>query len=292
MPLLLARPVATNGGAPAATSSGLSGVESMCKRTTSDPLLRRFLYQYGLHLLAIPRAGADVGDVFIFDGRRTAPAGSLRSLLDPPVELTPDRDEPMSDVAGQVTREVDVEVGLGLLEAFLGAIGASGIIQTVRAGYQRQNVHTLSFAFQEPIRDHIDVLELGAALDGRRFRPGHAIDPDAFRFYVTTSTARSHSLSVQAHTQSHSSVNLSGEVAHVVDVASTVRVSGAADGTVTYAGEQPLTFGVELYELFYDHEMQALRLAMPDEPMAVRGSARPRRAIIGDPAGDVLLAIE
>lgn len=266
----------------------------MCKRTTSDPLLRRFLYQYGLHLLAIPRANAEVGDVYISDGRRTAPAGSLRSLLEPPLLLTPQRDEPMSDVAGQMTREVDVQAGLGLLEAFLGAMGAAAIIQTVRAGYQRQNVRTLRFAFEHPIRDHIDILELGAALDSRRFRPSHAIDPERFRFYVTASTARSRSLSVQARTETHNSIDVSGEIAHVVDVNAKVQVKGMTDGAVTYVGEQPLTFGVELYELSHDPDAQALRLAMPDEPVAVRGTAgaRPQRAIIGDPVGDVLLTID
>lgn len=266
----------------------------MCKRTTPDPLLRKFLFQYGLHLLATPRAGVEVGDVYISDGRHTAPAGSLRSLLEPPLELAPKRNEPMSDVAGHMTREVDIEAGLGLLEAFLGALGASGIIQTVRAGYQRQNVRTLSFAFEQPVRDHVDILELGAALDSRRFRPAHAIDPVRFRFYVTASTARSRSLSVQARTETHSSVDLSGEVAHVVDVNTKVQVKGTADGTVIYAGEQPLTFGVELYELSHDQDAQALRLAMPDQPLAVRGpmGARPQRAIIGDPAGNVLLTID
>lgn len=265
----------------------------MCQRTTPDPLLRKFLYQYGLHLLAIPRAGAEVGDVYIYDGQRTAPAGSLRNLLDPPLELSPQRDEPMSDVAGRMTRAVEVKAGLGLLEAFLSAIGASGIVQSVRAGYQRHNVRTLSFAFEHPVRDHIDILELGAALDSRRLRASHAIDPERFRFYVTASTARSRSLSVQARTESHSAVDVSGDVAHVVDVNSKVQVESKVDGTVTYAGEQPLTFGVELYELSRDQDAQVLRLAMPRESLAVRGSlgSRPPRAIIGDPAGDALLTI-
>jgi hypothetical protein len=266
----------------------------MWKRTTSDPVLRRLLYQYGLHLLATPRAGAQVGDVYIYDGKRTAPGGSLRSLLEPPLKLTPQRDEPMSDVAGQMTSEVDVQAGLGLLEAFLGALGATAIIQTVKASYQRQKVSTLSFAFDHPVRDHVDILDLGAELDSRKFRPSHAIDPERFRFYVTASTARSRSLSVQAHAEEHYSIDLSGEVAHVADINSKVQLKGTADGTVTYVGEEPLTFGVELYELFHDPKVQALRLAMPREPVAVRGplSARPPRAIIGDPVGDVLLTIE
>jgi hypothetical protein len=192
-----------------------------------------------------------------------------------------------------MTRDIDVEVGLGLLQAFLGAIGAAGIIQTVRVGFQRNNARTLSFAFERPIRDHVDILELGTALDGRRFRPAHAIDPERFRFYVTASTARSSSLSVQARSETGSSVDLGGEVAQTVDVTTKVHVNCAADGTVTYVGEQPLTFGVELYELVHDPNAQALRLAMPDEPVPVRGlGARPPRAVIGDPAGDVLLTID
>jgi hypothetical protein len=199
----------------------------------------------------------------------------------------------MSDVAGQMSREVDVEAGFGVLEAFLAAIGASGIIQTIRAGYQRASVRTLCFAFEHPVRDHVDILELGAELDSRKFRPGRAIDPERFRFYVTASTARSRSLSVQARTETQNSVDVSGEIAHVVDLNAKIQVKGMADGTVSYIGDLPLTFGVELYELSHDRDAQALRLAMPDEPVAVRGpDGAPPRAIIGDPAGDVLLPID
>lgn len=266
----------------------------MWKRTTPDPVLRRFLYQYGLHLLAVPRAGAEVGDVYISDSRRTAPAGSIRSLVEPPLELEPTRDEPMADVSGQMTREVDAEAGLGLLEGFLGSIGAGAIIQAVRAGYRRKQARTLSFAFEDPFRDHVDILDVSAALDGRSFRPGHAIDPDRFRFYVTAATARSRALSVQAHTETHNAIDMSGEVALVAEVNTTFQVTGTANGTVTYTGDQPLTFGVELYELYYDRKAGALRLAMPDEPVGVRGpgEARPARAIIGDPSGDALLVID
>jgi hypothetical protein len=54
----------------------------VCKRTTTDPLIRRVLDRYGLHLLAIPRADAVVGDVYLHDGRRMAPIGNVGHLLE------------------------------------------------------------------------------------------------------------------------------------------------------------------------------------------------------------------
>lgn len=266
----------------------------MCKRTTPDPLLRRFLDRYGLHLLAIPRAGAAVGDVYIFDGRRTSPAGHVRHLLEPPLELSPKGNEPMADVAGRMSREIGLEAALGVLEAFLVAMGASGIVDSVKAGYTRQDVQTLCFAFEDPVRDHVDVLEVAAALDERRFRPGQALDPEHHRFYITTTVARSRSISVQGRAESQRSVDVGAGVVKVADLDARIKVKRLDDGTVTYDGDRWLTFGVELYELSYDGHAQALRLAMPHDPVAVRGTAgaRPPRAVIGDPAGDVLLAVD
>ncbi|MEO7521235.1 MAG: hypothetical protein ABIW79_05410 [Gemmatimonas sp.] len=78
----------------------------MCKRTERDPLLRLFIDEYNLHLLAIPRENAAVGDVYVHDGKRTSAPGSLVHLLTPvftmPAIVT---GEQLADVAGTVSRE-------------------------------------------------------------------------------------------------------------------------------------------------------------------------------------------
>ena len=97
----------------------------MCKRKdTTDPLLRTFFDDYGLHLLAIPRAGVSVGDVCIRSGSRSSIAGPVSSFLDPPVGMvTAQKDKQMGNVSGTVSDAVSTRIGANLLQSFLSALG-------------------------------------------------------------------------------------------------------------------------------------------------------------------------
>ncbi|MDP9226986.1 MAG: hypothetical protein M3P18_24710, partial [Actinomycetota bacterium] len=243
----------------------------MCKRTTPDPLLRLFLDRYGLHLLAVPRAGASVGDVFVSDGRRTSPVGNIRHLVRPGLELAPHRGEPMADIAGRSTREVGLEAGLGVLEAFLTAIGAAGIVDAVNARYSHGSARSLAFSFEDPVRDHVDVLEVGAALLDRQLVAESVFGPGDHRYYVTTAVARSRALSVQGRADNRSAMEIGAEVVKVAEADAAVEVRLGQDGKVTYAGKDWLAFGVELFEVLPDSEAGILRLAMPGGPVSVRG---------------------
>jgi len=236
-----------------------------------------------------------VGDVYIADGHQTAPVGHVRNLVDPALELSPALNEAMADVAGTMSREVGLESGFSVLEAFLVAVGASGIIDSVKAGYVRRDARALTFSFEEPVRDHVDVLEIAAALHGRRPRSVSTFDLKEHRFYLTAAVARTRSISVREHRKADSAADLGAGVAALADLNAKVEVTRVDDSTVIYAGDQMLAFGVELYELLYDAEAQALRLALPRNPVGVRGknppSPRPPRAIIGDPKGDIFLTV-
>ena len=270
----------------------------MCKRTTPDPLLRLFLDRYGLHLLAVPRAAAAVGDVYAHDGRRTSWVGNFRHLVTPPLELQPQVGESMADVAGRFTREVSLSAGLGVLEAFLTAVGAAGLVDSVKARYTRSSATSLAFAFEDPTRDYIDVLELGGALAGHELAAENAFGPGDHRYYVSTAVARSQSLSVKGAGDDELSLDIAAGLVKVAEADAAVDVKVEQDGQVTYAGKQPLGFGVELFEVVGDRETGRLRLAMPDGPVSVRGAdgslqpRRPPRALIGDPMGDVLLEVD
>jgi hypothetical protein len=267
----------------------------VCKRTTADPLLRRFLDHYGLHLLAIPRSGAAVGDVFLSDGRRTAPVGAVRNLVTPAPDVTiPTIGEPMADIAGRLTRGIELGAGLGLLEAFLIAAGASAIVDSVKANYSRTGTKSLAFAFEDPVRDHVDVLLLAEALAGRQFVGPQVFGP-GHRFYVATSVVRSRSLSVQAVSDHHTAVEIGAGLAKVAEAKAEVDVQLRQDGRVTYTGRALLAFGLELFEIVHDEESGELRFAMPGRPVPVRGHGtirRPPRAVVGDPTGSALLSLD
>ncbi len=101
----------------------------MCKRNTTDPLVRYFLDQYRLNLLAVPRERVKPGDLYVEDKRGVTAPGQVGSFLTPPPKLPrPVRDETMADASGQMSRRLSLDVGLRLLQNFLLALGAVGVM--------------------------------------------------------------------------------------------------------------------------------------------------------------------
>lgn len=116
----------------------------MCKRNTDDPLLRMFLDHYQLHLLAVPREKAAVGDVYVERGSRVSSPGSITHLLDPPLVVRNVRkNEIMSDVSGRTSRSIEAGAGLGLLKGFIEALGGGTVAAKVHAAYNATGVRTI-----------------------------------------------------------------------------------------------------------------------------------------------------
>src|SRR2546425_2350227 len=181
----------------------------MRKRTTNDPLIRAFLDRYGLNLLAVPREGAKVGDLYVEDRNGVSAPGSVVSFVDPPLVLPRQkRNEVMADVAGLVSDEVDIKTGLGLLEGFLVAVGAGAIVDKVRAEYEAARARTIRFRFPDATRDSVDPIELGTRLEEHKLAEDHPLWAPANRYYLVTAVARTSSITVRAGTGESESVDL------------------------------------------------------------------------------------
>src|SRR3954447_25077709 len=101
----------------------------MCKRSDDDPLVRHFVDQYRLNLLSIPRADADPGDLYVRDHHGLAAPGAPAGFVPRAPQLPePRRGEAVTGLSGKLSRRVSTKLGLGLLEAFLTALGAAGIV--------------------------------------------------------------------------------------------------------------------------------------------------------------------
>src|SRR5262245_17580395 len=130
----------------------------MTKRNTTDPLVRLFLDQYRLNLLSMPRERVRTGDLYVEDANGITASGQVEGFLTPPPELPkPLRGERMGDVSGQISRSISFDVGLGLLQNFLLALGAAGVLDELRAGYEQERARTMRFRFIEATRDSIDL---------------------------------------------------------------------------------------------------------------------------------------
>lgn len=267
----------------------------MCKRTEPDPLLRLFVDEYNLHLLAIPRENAAVGDVYVHDGTRTSAPGNLAHLLTPAFTMPGTVvGEQLADVAGTISRGVDVSVGLGLLEGFLAALGAGAVIGEAKAEFARANARSLRFRFGDATRDSVDPLLLGRELAGHSVRRDNAMYDKRNRYYLVTAVVRSPSIGVTAETDRSTRASVDLQALAVADVGSEVSVSASRQGEIVFAGTKRLAFGVELYELVDPGESGSLRLRAPESAVRVRGRTRepiPEPAFIGGEDGDAFLTI-
>lgn len=262
----------------------------MTRRTTDDPLLRLFIDRYHLHLLAIPREHAAVGDVYVeADGRVGAP-GRIEHLLTPAFTL-PEvrRGERLADVAGQLTRRVDMSAGINLLENILAGLGLPAALSM---GETLQRSSGVGFRFHDVFRDWLDVLELGARLPGHRLASSQAAVSEQDRLHVTTAVLSTSAISVELDRTA------GGEVATQLEAA--VGAGNASVGIerselITISAEQRLAFGVELYELEFAGEQREPRLKRTAVPLRVRAGARPMvrdrivPTLIGGPEGDLFL---
>jgi len=266
----------------------------MFKRSTDDPLVRTFLDKYNLNLLSIPREKASVGDLYVHDGKRVSTPGSVTYFLDPPFEVPAAiTGESMADVIGQVSNSVSVNVGLGLLEGFLTAMGAGGILAKVRAGYEAKGTKTLKFHFAQATRDYVDAMLVGSRLTDHRIKEGHALYDEGYHYYLVTAVARSPSINIIAESDNARSVNIDVDAMRIAAVPVGISMAKSNEGEVTFTGKKSLAFGVELYELRYDVRRKQLRLLLTDVGQ-VRGKpthiAKP--AFIGDSIGDAFIAVD
>lgn len=266
----------------------------MCKRSEAkaDPLVNTFLERYHLNMLAIPRQNADVGDLYIHDGKHTAPSGKLAAFLAKPFQLpVVARGETMAAVTGTLSRSVKTEVGLGLLESFLMALGATFPLGKVKAHWQANGARSLRFKLQDAKRDSVDVGQLGLVLIDNTLAANHPLVDKTNRYYLVTGVARSPSLTVAFENEQGNTLDMGADITGIGNADVGVTITRSAVGEVTFAGAQALAFGLELYELYVIGER--IRLRLPDSAINVRAvgapGSSPQPAFIGSDDADVFI---
>jgi hypothetical protein len=265
----------------------------MCKRSDEDPLVRYFVDEYHLNLLTIPREGAAPGDLYVEDKHGVTAPGNVAGLLDPPPELSirPQR-EAMAGLAGVLSRDVSYKVGVGLLENFMIALGAAGVVDKLKAGYERQRAARIRFRFERAERESMDIGLLARAIGRSRLDSTSPLVNAGNRYYLVAAVVRTASLAVVAEDDRSSRVDIGADVLTAVSADAGVTARRTTSGEVTYSGDRPLAIGVEVYDLSYDERARKLRLGNPGRALTLRGpGARPRPVLIGGLDGDALVAV-
>ena len=268
------------------------------KRKSKDPLLRMFLDKYHLNLLSVPREKAEVGDLYVYDGKRASAPGKISFFLNEPIEMPEVREgEIMADITGTLSHGVAFKVGFGLLEGFLTALGASGIVTKVRVGFEKEKTSQIKYRFARTTRDSVDILQMGVELIGKKLKEKHPLYREDHSYFLVTGVARTPSISIVAEGKDGQAVNLDLQALKIGEISPSVSVEKTGEGETTFSGEKSLAFGVELLKLLYDPEENRIKLEMQSDEIKLMHNGQPTKpmvgpAFIGGEQDDAFIVIE
>jgi hypothetical protein len=268
----------------------------MCRRDTTDPLVRMFLDRYRMNLLALPGRRVRCGSVYIKHGRGVTAPGDLAGIVEPRISLpAPFFEDRLPDLSSSWSGKVTVTAGLGLLETFLTALGAASLVDELRGSVTRTHSRSLAFRFRQASRESLSPTALARALEGCRFTEGNAWIRKGNRYFAVAAVVSSPSISVQGRDAREAVVDLGAGLATVGKLEGEVRAERQTETELLYRAEKPLAVAVELYELRWDDDRGQLMFNTPKGPLPLVGVADdepPDPVLIGDDEDAFIAPVE
>jgi len=233
----------------------------MCRRKTTDPLLGVFAKK-GYTLLKNMRTGVEPLDAWIdMSGAGPwEPVGRLGSLLDSDLADLPVDTATDLDFENSQTEAIDVNVGLGFLAPFFALIGVPALSELRARVTGMKGAHMRVRATGVTERS----ISLGAVtqeLDSRQIGASQAkLLTAARRIAFASHAVRTQGISVEITSKSGKSMNLGADFAFTANLDAGGHAKRESASVMNYAGTEPVTFGVRLYELVVDANRSVLRL--------------------------------
>lgn len=224
----------------------------VCK---NDPVTKTLRDLFPAHLLRIPEAFIQPMVVLIKDPEsnrnRLRRVGPLTNVLTQPMGSPPDvQDSRMSDISGKRTQKVDLDLGLKLVQGFLNGFG----VNMPSLGLAFESVQTVSFSFENVHRHFVDQGLLGSQLVGNAVNlnnPAVAVIQEGGRCLVVDSVIVSNNFTVKAEETSSSDFEFNlGDIQNLLGAEDQkVKVDKTSEKTLSFKGEDPLTFAFSCIEL-------------------------------------------
>jgi hypothetical protein len=220
----------------------------------NDPAIS-YLKNSGYSVLRLPRRDFKPLQVLMAQGRDLVHLGDLATVMveGPQAQLPPVRiDSPAATISGTRSSDVSVGVGLTILGSIIGAMGGGKLGLDGQYGRAR----TMAFEFADVLADDVEIARLDQFLGAADINPAskHVSSLlEADDIYIVTATIKSARFTIEAKDKHSVKVDLSvPEIQGVVGGKVTVTSAGAETGKLSYAGEDPLVFGFQAVQLFYD----------------------------------------
>jgi hypothetical protein len=159
--------------------------------------------------------------------------------------------EPMAGFGGEFTRKLDVNLGISILVALLGASLAGKL--GVDTGFQRAK--ELHVSYQDVTQNSKPVITLQGWMEAAQLVAPKAVVAwlNGKKLAVVTATLRTAKLSVAAKSSHGESIALSvPEIDGIVGASAKVAAVGADGTTVSFEGSEPLVFAFQAFTMLYD----------------------------------------
>jgi hypothetical protein len=217
-----------------------------CRR--EDPFARRVREVYRANLISAPRVGVELLTVVAQQGTHVEMRGTLEPLLVSsiePLHLPATSEHEAGDLTGERSADLEVDVGVQLLGAFLTALAGGVPVPGIDLkGTVWKGASQLSFEARGVRERSVDLNLLGQALAGRRVNPEQPaarifFDGSQTKLRLISRTLVSSQVAVRVHTAREHAVKVStaGLTDMLGEASAAVGVSVESDGAVTFTGD-------------------------------------------------------
>ena len=208
----------------------------------------------GYNVVRLPRAGIEPLDLLGRDGRSMEWLGRLDQLWTSSRPVPQLRaPQPVAEIEGKKTSSLELSAGLTLLKGVLSAFHAGAGLD---AAYR--NAATLEFGFSNVQSIAVAPLEVGNFLAAGSADTGNPVIERFFMDdhtdgFIITEVLKSEKLNVTARRSDGGEFKVDAdEIKGVLGANAGISATVGSEGTVTYAGVTPLTFGFKLLAIGLD----------------------------------------
>lgn len=239
----------------------------LCK---GDPLVNVLRNTFRAQPIRIPEARVTPLIVFALAAGRFQFIGPLADLVSTRTsarlgELKPEP-SPMANLKENKSGNVNLDLGLKILDGFLRGFNISGCLPAVSAQFAK--AADVSFEFQDVERRAVPLSAIGKALKSRSFEVEHGLIAEAVskavrpEFFIVDSTISSRDFSIAASTKTSADFKIKlAKIQEAVDASAKVKVQSKSKRELTFIGPRPLPFAFTCCRVSFDQSGGNIRLA-------------------------------
>lgn len=220
----------------------------------SDPALT-YLKSIGYNVVRLPRGGIEPLSVIGFSKDSAQLLGSLSDLvIGNNGSLPVARTQTAVNVNGKKTASLKIGLGINILGGLISALGGG----TLGISTSFTNAKSVTFLFENVTSTLVDAIPVGRYLrDGDLDQSNPVSAPyltGSGRLLVIVDALKSNKISVQFESSSGVAASLDVPViSNAVSGKLSVDASRAAQGVLTFTGEEMLTFGFKCFQIAIDN---------------------------------------